>query len=258
MDIATLGGIVGTLGFLIFSMATTATGLPIFIDPGSFIIVIIGSTGAVIAQNPMDRIKKIPKYTGIAFKNISFDKKNLITSLVEFSEKARKEGLLSLDDSIDDLQDDFMRSGMRLVVDGSDPEIIKAVLTAEIDQLEIRHSYGINIYKGWEKYAPAFGMVGTLIGLIALMGNLEDKAALGSSMAIALITTLYGSIAANLIFGPIAAKLEDKHNDEVILKEMVVEGILSIQAGDNPRILESKLITYIEPNERKSVLSEGS
>lgn len=257
MDIASIIGLVGGSILLLISMAITPTGLGIFYDTNSFIIVLGGSVAAMFISSPMQRIKKVGVWTRIVLSSKTYDSQGIIRTLVEFSEKARKEGLLSLDDSLDQVKDDFLRSGMRLVVDGTDPEIIRTILYNNLSQMEARHQEGINFLGTWAFMAPAFGMLGTLIGLISLMGNLEDKSALGASMAVALITTLYGSVLANLFLIPMKNKLEDKSQAEVNQKEIIIEGILSIQAGDNPRILEQKLLTFVSPSEKKNIL-EGS
>lgn len=257
MDIASIIGLIGGSVLLLISMAMTPTGLGIFYDTPSVIIVIFGSAAAMFICSPLERIKKFPTWVGIVLASRNYDSQGIIRTLVEFSEKARKEGLLSLDDSLDQVQDEFLRSGMRLVVDGTDPEIIKSILYSNLSQMETRHEEGITFMDTWAFMAPAFGMLGTLIGLIALMGNLEDKSALGASMAVALITTLYGSVLANLFLLPMKTKLQDKSNAEVQQREIIIEGILSIQAGDNPRILEQKLLTFVSPSEKKKIL-EGS
>lgn len=151
--------------------------------------------------------------------------------------------------------DPFFKSGMRLVVDGADPEVIRTMLYLELDQMQERHKVGSDLFKTWAKLAPAFGMTGTLIGLVALLGNLEDKSALGSSMAVALITTLYGTIMANLMFTPVQLKLEKIDTEEAAVKTMIIEGVLSIQSGDNPRILEQKLMTFLTPKDRSQLNS---
>jgi chemotaxis protein MotA len=238
-------------------MVLTPTGLGIYLDLNSVIIVVFGSIAAMFVAAPIERMRKVRVWFGIIFSVKSYDRQETIRTLVEFSEKARKEGLLSLDDSLDQVKDDFLRGGMRLVVDGTDPEIIKSILYNNLSQMETRHEEGASFFDFWAKMAPAFGMLGTLIGLIALMGNLEDKAALGASMAVALITTLYGSVLANLFFLPMKNKLEEKSKAESNQKEIIIEGILSIQAGDNPRILEQKLLTFVSPADKKRML-EGS
>jgi chemotaxis protein MotA len=175
---------------------------------------------------------------------------------MSFSEKARREGLLALEEEIDDLDDEFMRKGLRLVVDGTDGAIIRTLLEIEIDQMNARHADAVGGLNMWAALAPGFGMLGTVIGLIAMMKNLEDKASVGPNMAVALITTLYGSMIANWLLTPIMAKLRGFDASETQAKEMVMEGILSIQAGDNPRVLGQKLLAYLPPKDAKVVAAE--
>ncbi|OQX30002.1 MAG: motility protein A [Spirochaeta sp. LUC14_002_19_P3] len=228
------------------------------IDVTSFIVVIFGSFAGVLAASPLNRALGMGRYLGIVFRTPDIqDKLALISQLVEFSNSARKEGLLSLDDSLNEVDDDFLRNGLRLVVDGTDPDIIRHILYTNLEQVENRHEDGIGFFERWAKLAPAFGMIGTLLGLIGMLVNLEDTASIGPNMAIALVTTLYGSIFANLILSPVQFKLQDRHKDEMLIKEIMVQGILSIQSGDNPRILEDRLLTFIPPSERPTQSASG-
>lgn len=256
MDLASIGGWVLGIGLILWGIVFGNNALSLFWDAPSFIIVLGGSFAGMIAMSPLSRITGIGKIFSIFLNTQSFNKEELISQLVAFSESARKEGLLSLDDALNDVEDDFLRGGMRLVVDGSDPDVIKSVLYSDLDKIEARHQKGIDFFGNWAAVGPAFGMIGTLIGLIGMMANLEDISSVGKNMGVALITTFYGSILANLFLTPIQKKLEDKHQDEILIKEIMVEGILSIQAGDNPRILEQKLYTYLPPDERPSGTGE--
>jgi chemotaxis protein MotA len=172
------------------------------------------------------------------------------------SEKARREGLLALEEELEDLDDEFMKKGLRLVVDGTDAEIVRALMETELSQMQERHVGAIGRVNMWATLAPGLGMLGTVIGLIGMLKNLEDKSALGPNMAVALITTLYGSMMANLLMIPMAGKLKNQDAAEAKVKEMQIEGVLSIQAGDNPRILAMKLLSYLEPADRKAVEAE--
>ncbi len=257
MDLATLGGIGGGLILIIVSFAIGNDIMGIVNIP-SFIIVVFGSFAGVLAASPMQRALGFMKFLNIATRVPVFQNKmDLITQLVQFSDNARKEGLLSLDDSLNEVEDDFLRGGLRLVVDGTDPDVIKRILYTNLDQVESRHNDGIAIFERWAKLAPAFGMIGTLLGLIGMMANLEDTSSIGPNMAVALVTTLYGSVFANLILSPIQFKLEDRHKEEMQIKEIMVQGILSIQSGDNPRILEDKLLTFLPPSERPAQSAAG-
>jgi len=258
VDIATLGGIVG--GFILIVVAFLVGGNDIggLLDVTSFIVVIFGSFAGVMAASPLQRALGFTKYFGLAFKVPVFQSKiELINQLVQFADTARKEGLLSLDDQLNDIEDDFLKSGLRLVVDGTDPDVIKKILFTNLDQLESRHDDGIAFISRWAKLAPAFGMIGTLLGLIGMMANLEDTSSIGPNMAVALVTTLYGSVFANLVLSPVQFKLEDHHKSEVQIKEIMIQGILSIQSGDNPRILQDKLMNFLPPAERPEQSAAG-
>lgn len=250
MDIATIGGFATGIILLVLSIIVSGNSLTLFVDTASFLIVIVGSFAAIIAANPLARSLGMMKFLKVAFNLQVFNKDELIRQLVAFSESARKEGLLSLDDALNDVEDEFMKGGMRLVVDGTDPDVIKKVLYTNLNQIEARHMKGIDFVAGWGSLAPAFGMIGTLLGLIGMMANLEDTASVGPNMAVALITTLYGSLFANLFLIPLKMKLEDRNAEEMLVKEIMIEGILSIQSGDNPRILEQKLYTFLSPADR--------
>lgn len=250
MDLASIGGFVLGAALIVWGILIGGNPLIRFWDDSSLIIVIGGSFAGMLAMSPISRIIALGKLFSVFFNLQVYNKEEIISQLVAFSESARKEGLLSLDDALNDVEDDFLRGGMRLVVDGSDPDVIKSVLYSDLDKIEARHKKGHDFFNSWGALAPAFGMIGTLIGLIGMMANLEDISSVGKNMGVALITTFYGSIFANLFLIPIEKKLIDKHQDEMLVKEIMVEGILSIQAGDNPRILEQKLYTYLSPDER--------
>ena len=258
MDIATLGGMGFGLILIVGAFVIAGNNIGGLVDITSLIVVIFGSFAAVVAASPLSRALGFMQYLNIALRVPVFQNKmELINQLVQFSDNARKEGLLSLDDSLNEVEDDFLRGGLRLVVDGTDPDVIKRILYTNLDQVEARHEDGIGLFQRWAKLAPAFGMIGTLLGLIGMMANLEDTSSIGPNMAVALVTTLYGSIFANLILSPIQFKLEDRHKEEMQIKEIMVQGILSIQSGDNPRILEDKLLTFLPPSERPSQSASG-
>jgi chemotaxis protein MotA len=177
--------------------------------------------------------------------------------IVTFSEKARREGLLALEDDLDELEDDFLRKGIQLVVDGTDPEIIRNIMETELNNMQTRHEQGIKVFEDWGLFAPAFGMIGTLIGLIIMLQNLGgDQSAIGSGMSAALITTLYGAVFANSVLIPIANKLIYVNEQEILIREIMIEGTLSIQSGDNPRIVKEKLVSFLPPEIRAMVEEE--
>jgi chemotaxis protein MotA len=257
MDIATIGGLVGGFLLIVGSIIASGNALNLFINLPSVIIVIFGSFAAMIVASPLQRAVGFTKFLNVAMNVQVYNKEAIITQLVTFADNARKEGLLSLDDALNDVEDDFLRGGLRLVVDGTDPDVIKKILYGNVSMIDSRHQDGIDFFKNWAKIAPAFGMIGTLLGLIGMMANLEDTASIGPNMAVALVTTLYGSIFANLVLMPIQVKLDDRNKEELLVKEIMIQGILSIQSGDNPRILEDKLYTYLPPSERPQKSSGG-
>jgi chemotaxis protein MotA len=221
-------------------------------------MVIGGSFAAMLVSNPLSRMLGVMRYVNLTIRTPDLKEEKIISDLVAFSERARREGLLALEDNLDEVEDEFMRKGIQLVVDGTDPDIIKSILYNDLNQLQERHDTGIKLFDDWGKIAPAFGMIGTLAGLIAMLQALgSDPDAIGSGMSLALITTMYGSIFANLILVPLKNKLEDRNRDETRVKEVVVEGILSIQSGDNPRILLEKLVSFLPPKQREAIRQES-
>lgn len=254
MDISTIGGLGLGFAMILMSMILGGSGLGVYINVPSVLMVIGGSFGALMISNPLTRVLHIMQYINIVMREKKYPLEQTISSLISFSERARREGLLVLEDEIEDVQDDFLKNGIQLVVDGTDPEIIKAVMFNDVAQLEQRHEVGAKLFDDWATLAPAFGMIGTLAGLIAMLANLDDPDAIGSGMALALITTMYGSMMANLVLIPFKNKLEDRHRDEMLLRDIMIEGVLSIQAGDNPNILKYKLVSFLDPTRRREML----
>lgn len=253
MDIMTLIGFAGGLAALVMSVLTSGGTLGGIWDFPSFIFVVIGSYFALCVSFPMKYVFGIFSVLSKTFKIPNFNEKTLVQNMVALSEKARREGILALEEGLEDLDDEFMKTGLRLVVDGTDGNVIRSIMESELSQIEGRHMYWIGMVNNWAGYAPGFGMIGTVLGLIGMLNNLEDKSSLGPNMAVALVTTLYGSLLANWILGPIGNKLIDHNSREAQVKEMIIEGVLSIQAGDNPRILAMKLLTYLDPKTRKAI-----
>jgi chemotaxis protein MotA len=249
-------GLIGCFAMTVMAIYTSGGTILTYADLPSFFMTVIGSYFAVFTFCSIPEALGMWKTFGIAMKVQNFNIKGIITKLQSFSEKARREGLLSLDEELEDLDDEFLKKGMRLVVDGTDGAIIRELLENELNQLQGRHADKIGVISMWGTLGPGLGMLGTVVGLIAMLKNLEDKSALGPNMAVALITTLYGAMIANLICIPVAGKLKSQDAAESQLKEMEIEGILSIQAGDNPRILASKLLSYLDPVSRKEVERE--
>ncbi|MDE5898820.1 MAG: motility protein A [Treponemataceae bacterium] len=253
MDIATIIGIVGGAGLIVMSVLTSGGTLGGIIDIPSVFMTIGGSYAAIFIAAPLKKALGLFKIMGKAFKIPDFGEKTLITKLMELSNKARREGILALEDGLEDLDDPFMRSGLRLVVDGTDGNVIRTIMENEMNQCEARHMDWINLLNQWAGFAPGFGMMGTVLGLIGMLNNLEDKSSLGPNMAVALITTLYGSMMANWLISPFSVKLLSHNGMEMRTKEMIIEGVLAIQAGENPRIMGQKLLTYLDPVTRSAI-----
>ncbi len=256
MDIASIVGIGLGFGLILMSMVLGGAGLSIYVDIPSVLMVIGGSFAAMLLSNPLPRMLGIAKLINHIFKVPNYELEKTISTLVNFSERARREGLLALEDDIEEVEDEFLKNGIQMVVDGTDPEIIKTILYNDLTQLEERHAAGIKLMGDWSSLAPAFGMIGTLAGLIAMLSNLDDPDAIGSGMAMALITTMYGSIMANMMLIPFKNKLQDRDIEERLTREIMIEGILSIQAGDNPNILKYKLVSFLDPLKRQSMMEE--
>ncbi len=256
MDIASVGGIAAAFVFLGLGVIFARGDFGLFFDPPSLMITVLGSFSALLASNPLSYLLGVGSVARWAFFAPDVNSKEMIITLVSFSEKARREGLLALEDDLDELEDEFLKKGIQLVVDGTDPELVRRIMETELSYIAERHDRGKKVFEDWALLAPAFGMIGTLMGLILMMVNLEDKSAIGPGMSTALITTLYGAIMANAMLTPIANKLEVRANEEFLMKLIMIEGTLSIQAGDNPRIVRDKLIAFLEPGQREEITQE--
>lgn len=257
MDYGTIIGIGAGFMLILMSILTSGGNIANYLNLPSILMVVFGSFAAMMVANPLTRMLGIMRYVRNALRVPDWQEQRIIEELVRFSDKARKEGLLALEDDLETIEDEFMRKGIRLVVDGTDPEIIKNILYNDLTQLQERHDNGIKIFEDWGKIAPAFGMIGTLAGLIAMLANLGgDESAIGQGMALALITTMYGAIFANLVLIPIRSKLQGLDKEETRAKEIIIEGVLSIQSGDNPRTLGEKLVAFLPPAERTGLQSE--
>ena len=257
MNIFTIVGLVGAFGGMITGIIWGGTPIFAFADAPSFFIVIVCSFSILFIGGPkFSDNMGILNTMGMAFKTPNFGEQEIARKLISFSEKARREGLLSLEEEIQDIDDDFLRTGLRLSIDGTDKDIIQNLLEIEINKMQERHSRKHASLDLWATVAPAAGMWGTIIGLVAMMRNLNDPTTVGPNMAIALITTLYGSILANGVIIPLNRKLRHYDNEETNAREMIIEGVLSIQAGDNPRILGQKLLAYLTPEDRKALEHE--
>jgi chemotaxis protein MotA len=222
-----------------------------FVDAPSVIIVIVGSmTGSMMVAQNLKSWSIAIKAVKLVFSLNKTVPGDLIKQLVGFAETARREGILALENVTDDIKDDYLVRGIRLAVDGTDPELIEGIMEAELEIMEERHNNVINFWNLVGKYVPTWGMMGTLIGLILMLADMRPET-IGPNMSIALLTTYYGAIIANFLALPIADKLKSKHKEEQIIKNVILKGVMSIQSGDNPRIVQQKLNIYLPPLERE-------
>ena len=257
MDLATLLGIIIGVVLLVVSIVIEGD-IMLFWSFSSVLIVFGGTFASIMINFTMDQVRSVFPLLKVAFSKKTNDSIRIIDTLVDFAETSRREGLLALEEKAQAVDEPFLQKGVQLVVDGTDAELVRSILEIELVFLEERHRLGQRIFEQMGALAPAYGMIGTLIGLIAMLGALDNPDQIGMGMAVALITTLYGSVAANLLFLPIAGKLRLKSDEEIVMKQVMIEGILSIQAGENPRIVEEKLKAFLSPLDREAAERAGS
>ena len=255
MDIATIIGLVASFGLMLMAILQGGS-LSIFIDVPSMLIVFGGTAGVALVNFPLGEVLGAINIAKKAFLFKEVNTNDLLAQLMEFANKARKEGILSLQGAIDSIDDDFLVKALQMAVDGQEPEDLKAMLNTEIDYIAQRHSLGVSIFESLGAISPAMGMVGTLIGLVQMLQNMSDPASIGPAMAVALLTTFYGAVLANIIFLPIAGKLKTRSKTEILQKTIIVEGMGSILSGENPRVMEQKLHAFIAPKLRESVFNK--
>lgn len=252
MDIASLIGLVLGIVFLVVSI-TLDGNIWDFADLASVMITIGGTFAATLVSYPLEKFINSLKTIRYIFKTVENNAGNVIQKIIELANVARKEGLLALEEAAQSIDDDFLKKGILLIVDGTDPELVRNILETELAFVEGRHEESQNFWETVASMGPAWGMIGTLVGLINMLQKLDDPDQIGPSMAVALITTLYGTLLANLLAGPTATKLKIRSSEEILLKEVMIEGLLSIQAGENPRIIEEKLKAFLSPALRQQV-----
>lgn len=250
MDLATVIGIITGFGLVVAAMMLGG-GLMWFINPAAALIVVGGTIGATFINYPLKDLFGVIKVARQAFFHKQTSLPVTVEMLIGMSRTARREGILALEKRAEDIEDPFFAKAVALMVDGIEPATLSKIMQTELDFIEERHRLGAEIFTTMGNFAPAMGMVGTLIGLVQMLMQMEDPSAIGPAMAVALITTFYGILLANLVFLPIAGKLRTRSAQEVLVKQLTISGILSVQAGDNPRILEQKLHSYIAPGERR-------
>jgi len=262
LDIASIIGFIFAGGMLFLSMLLTADFDIVLIvvafgSASSFALVVMGPIGGAFIAHPMSTMKAALKATKTVFKPPSLDPAKAIQDIIGLANLVRKEGILSIEEAAKNMGDPFIQKGLGLVVDAVDPELVKNILETEMQFIEGRHNAAKSVWEFIDGASPAWGMMGTLIGLIIMLQDLSDPSAVGPGMSVALITTFYGAIASNYICKPIATKLGNYSKEEMLLKQVLIEGILSIQAGDNPRIIEEKLKAFLSPAMRDVPVEGG-
>jgi chemotaxis protein MotA len=252
LDIASIIGMVaGTAVIIAGILIAEGATLMMFWDPPSVFITIGGAFCATLICYPLGDFKELAKVLMRAFVYRNLSPVKIIKDFRRFADIARRDGILALENVTGEIDDPFLVKGIQLAVDGTDPEVIQTMMQTELDQMQGRHDKGIQILKRLASYGPSYGMIGTLIGLVIMLANLSDPSTIGSAMAVAIITTFYGALMAYLIAEPLAVKLERRSNDEVQVREMIIRGVMSIQSGDNPRIVEQKLKIFLPPHLRE-------
>ena len=260
MDIATIIGLGLCFVFMILSIALGQDGLAgitYFLDPPSAMITFGGAFMSILAGYQIPDFVNGLKSFSIVLKQPASNTGSIIQKIIELSNVARKEGLLSLEEAAGELDDAFLQKGIMLIVDGTDPELVRGIMETELVNIEGRHKGNIGFWDNLGAMGPAWGMIGTLLGLVMMLYHMDDVSALGPNMAVALITTFYGSVLANWVCTPVSTKLKAINDVEMQVKEIVIEGLLSIQAGENPRVIEEKLKSFLAPSARTEIGSDA-
>lgn len=260
MDLASILGLIICIVLVLYAIVAGdgVSALQHFMDFQSALITFGGAFCCILASNTMADFIGGLKSFKLIFKTSSYDTGAIIGKIIELSNVARKEGLLALEEAAGNLDDPFLKKGILLIVDGTDPELVRGIMETELVSLETRHKTRISFWDDLGAMGPAWGMIGTLVGLVNMLQNMSDASAIGPAMAVALITTLYGSLLANWICAPVASKLKVNNSAEIMAKEIEIEGLLSIQAGENPRVIEEKLKSFLAPKERDGIGESAS
>lgn len=266
MDLATIIGLF--IGFGAIFLAGFVGGIDPRIFFGrwdAFVLIIGGSVGATLTSFPMRTFMRgFTQGFRTAFSEVNFHERDIISTLVSFAEKARREGLLALENEAAALDDDFMRKGIQLVIDGRDTEIIRKVLETEVSQAQEAGAKAEQVFMNLGGYSPTLGIIGTVLGLIGMLKGLGEAStsgniagSIGTETAVAFVATFFGIMFANLLWLPIGNKIKERNGQMLLMREIMIEGILAIQAGDNPRLLEEKLLAFLDPKERETDIEEG-
>jgi chemotaxis protein MotA len=250
MDIATVVGTVLAIALILGSIVIGGGSFMAFIDVPSILVVIGGSIAAALISFPLPNFLGV---FGVTMKAVFWKvdaPETVIKQIVSLSEVARREGILALESRTDDIDNDFIKLGIQMAVDGTRPEVMEDILRTELDAVATRHRDGKALLDCMGRFAPAFGMIGTLLGLVIMLGDMSDPSKIGAGMAVALLTTLYGAIASNCLFLPFAEKLGYTSKKERLTMDIIIRGVMAIQSGENPRVIEQKLNTFIPPKQR--------
>lgn len=256
MDFGTIGGICVGLFLLIKWGLGDVSNLPMFIDVPSMAVTFGGAFTAMFTAYPIGTLKGFFGVVKFAFLPQRRNMSAVIKTIISFAEQARREGILALENRLPEVDDPFLKKGIQLAVDGTEQGLIREILETEITNIEARHKGNTQMLDDLAGFGPAFGMIGTLIGLVLMLANMSDPTAIGPAMAVALITTFYGALLANMICIPLSLKLKGQTSEEMMEKTIMLEGILSLQAGENPRIVEWKLLAYLDPDSRLKIEAE--
>lgn len=251
MDFSTIAGIAAAFLLMILAISSGG-GITLFIDPPSAMIVIGGTIGTTLVHYTFKDVMGTAGIIKKAFFTQRFSSTDRIAQIIDYAGKARKEGILSLQSVTKEVDDPFFLKGLQMAVDGQEPDKLKEMLDSEIEYLEERHERGSEIMVAMGTYAPAMGMIGTLIGLVQMLQTMNDPSSIGPAMAVALLTTFYGAVIANIICMPMSGKLKNRSSDEVLDKTLIAEGMRSILEGENPRVLEHRLHAFVSPKDRQS------
>lgn len=252
MDITTVVGLILGIVSLILGFTMEGGQVGALLQITAAIIVFGGTFGAVAVGMPLEQLKQVPKILKIAFVQKKQNPLAVIEDMVQLAMVARREGILALEEKIETYEDEFLKNGIRYVVDGIEPDLVRSILETELSFIESRHAKGAAIFEQAAGYAPTMGIIGTVMGLVQVLGSLSNVGELGPKIAVAFIATLYGVSSANVIYFPIANKLKARSREEVMIRELMIEGILSIQAGENPTILGQKLKAFLAPKLREA------
>jgi chemotaxis protein MotA len=258
MDLATFVGLLAAVGMVIWALWSGTSGqIGVYWDTASAILVLGGTLFTVLNSQAIERFLSVFRVMKRAFFARRQNVSATIEQIVRLGEMARREGVLSLENALREIDDEFLANGLRLVIDGTAAGEIEQILNAELEAMDQRHAQGKGILEVFGKYAPAYGMIGTLMGLVAMLNNMDDPKKIGPGMAVAILTTFYGAVIANVLCLPLADKLSYRHEEEMLLRTVMLKGVLSLQAGDNPRVTQAKLAVYLPADRRSGLAGPG-